>query len=224
MTYSIHPSLQLVSLFKNKPYQGQEPSKSKIIILGNDANYSPEISTDSFFEYILEYHQDGVAFLKKYGVHHPFLLDSYPFHRGKGGVPYHRKFAKLGLSQKEAMEVSFVELLHLPTIGNTGADKRLFYEMLDKDHLQWIEDIIFSGKNKFVVVNQTLAGMVMKISQRMDRLNTLSQHIYKQPVPSVVLQLENITIFNGFSFSASHASNTYLHSLSIRMHDFLSRQ
>ena len=62
--FSIHPSKQLVDLFNRKPYQGANPETAKVLILGNDANYSEEISNHSFFDYILEYHDDGVAFWK----------------------------------------------------------------------------------------------------------------------------------------------------------------
>ncbi len=51
---------------------------------------------------------------------------------------------------------SFVELLNVPTIGNTGTNPKKFFELLDEDHLGWLESIIFSKKNskkkKFVLV------------------------------------------------------------------------
>ena len=59
-TYSIHPSSKLVDLFKSKPYQGANPENAKILVLGNDANYSEEISNHPFFKYIIEYHNDDL--------------------------------------------------------------------------------------------------------------------------------------------------------------------
>jgi hypothetical protein len=84
--YRIHDSEELCAIFTKKPYQGQSPDKAAVIVFGTDANYSPEISGHPFFKRIIEYHEDGVAFWQRRGVHHPFLLDEYPFHKGKGGV------------------------------------------------------------------------------------------------------------------------------------------
>lgn len=121
MTYGIHPSQKLVKLFAEKPYQGADPKEAKILIIGNDANYSPDNSSHHFFERILEYHADGVGFWRANGVHHPFLLPEYPFDRRKGGVRYHLNFSKLGFGTDHAEAISFVELLNVPTTGNTGA-------------------------------------------------------------------------------------------------------
>ena len=117
--YGRHLSSELCKLFRSKPYQGADPASASIIFLGFDANYSEEISDTPFFERILEYHNDGVCFWQRYGVHHPFLLDEYPLNRTKGGVPYHRNFSKLELSADYADQISFVELLDIPTIGTT---------------------------------------------------------------------------------------------------------
>ena len=66
--YQKHESVDLCALFARDkiPYQGQTPSKSRILIFGLDANYSSEISSHpQFFKKIIEYHEDGVAFWKK---------------------------------------------------------------------------------------------------------------------------------------------------------------
>jgi len=91
--FDIHPSQEMITLFKSKPFQGQLPEKAEIIFLSSDANYSPEISNHAFFKYILEYQKDGVAFWSKYGCHHPFLLENYPFNKSNAGVPFHRNFS-----------------------------------------------------------------------------------------------------------------------------------
>lgn len=68
--YGPHPSPELRDYFNRKPYQGADPASALILFLGLDANYSEAISESPFFERILEYHQDGVAFWRQYGVHH----------------------------------------------------------------------------------------------------------------------------------------------------------
>ena len=76
-----------------------------------------------FFDRILDYHAGGVRFWRDTGVHHPFMLADYPFDRRKGGVRYHLNFSKLKFPPAYAEFISFVELLHMPTIGNTGSNK-----------------------------------------------------------------------------------------------------
>ena len=65
MVYGVHPSEQLRELFDAQafPHHGQDPEKARVIIVGLDANYSPEISVaPTFFERIIEYYKDGVQF------------------------------------------------------------------------------------------------------------------------------------------------------------------
>ncbi len=75
--YHPHPSQKLSKLFSAKPYQGVLPDQAKFLFIGLDANYSDTIETDPIFSKILEYHDDGAEFWRKYGVHHPFLLTGY---------------------------------------------------------------------------------------------------------------------------------------------------
>ena len=132
MKFNIHPSKELVSLFKSKPYQGQLPADANIIFLSSDANYTSEISNHSFFNYIVEYQADGIKFWEKYGCHHPFLLKDFPFNKTSGGRPFHNTFSRLGLTQAYAKNISFVELLDVPTIGNKSENKDLFYSLINE--------------------------------------------------------------------------------------------
>ena len=138
MKFNKHPSIQLVELFKKKPYQGQSPHQAKVIFLSSDANYSEEISNHSFFKLILEYHEDGITFWKKYGIHHPFLHATYPFKKNKGGVPFHKRFTSIGLTSDYAEYVCFLELLDIPTIGSMSKDKKLFLNLINISHLKQI--------------------------------------------------------------------------------------
>lgn len=165
--YGIHPSSRLLDAFSDQtfPYQGQEPHKAEIIIIGIDANYSSQLSNNAnFFEHILEYHRDGVSFWLENNVHHPFLLESYPFKRNTGGVPYHRKFTWLGLDSNYASKVSFIELLPIPTTGRTS--EKIFWELFDLGHAQRIDALIHSQSNKIVIVSSSLLKKFMKVAQK----------------------------------------------------------
>lgn len=220
LKYGIHPSEHLVGLFAKQPYQGEDPEKARILIIGNDANYSPEISRHTFFERILDYHADGVGFWKTTGVHHPFMLADYPFDRRKGGVRYHLNFSKLNFSPEYADKFSFVELLNVPTIGNTGSNKELFFQLLDKNHLSWLESLVLGGEGKFVLVNQTLARSIDMISKKFGVLKELAAAISGKPVPAIALETTHATVYNGYSFSHS-VSNAYLGGVAKLMNAFI---
>jgi hypothetical protein len=209
MKYDVHPSLELIEIFRRRPYQGQDPEQSQVLIIGNDANYLAAIWGHDFFGKIIEYHSDGIRFWSKYGRHHPFLLPEYPFDKRTGGVRYHRNFAKMEFSPRDAPLFSFVELLDVPTIGNTGADTNLFFRLLNKKHLQWLEHLIFSSQPKFVLVNQTLVRMIERISRHHNVLTRLSALLEGTKPGGPTLETNGTVIYNGYSFSHS-VSNAYL--------------
>jgi hypothetical protein len=75
-SFGPHDCDNLKTIFVDKPFQGQHPDKARVLIVGQDANYPRNISKE-LCRYILEYHEDGVRFWRKYGVHHPFLLPDF---------------------------------------------------------------------------------------------------------------------------------------------------
>ena len=143
----------MVELFNKKPFQGQSPEIAKIVFLSSDANYSPKISDHNFFNYILEYQKDGIAFWKKYGCHHPFLLPNYPFDKRKDGCKFHLNFSRIGLTAKHAEYISFLELLDIPTIGNKSQNKELFYNLVNQSHLEYIEKLMLGGGRKLFFIS-----------------------------------------------------------------------
>lgn len=128
--YKQHPSEELNRLYKQKPYQGQNPEFAQIIFLGLDANFTEDIENDmERFSQVREYLDDGVKFWETNKVHHPFIFQKYY----KDGVRYHRNFAKLNLNATYAKNISFMELLDIPTVGNTGSNRKEFYNLLNID-------------------------------------------------------------------------------------------
>ena len=179
MDFQKHTSLEMVELFNKKPFQGQTPEKAKIIFLSSDANYSPEISDHPFFDYILEYQQDGIAFWKKYGVHHPFLHPAYPFNKNTGGVPFHRNFSKIGLGPEHAEHVCFLELLDIPTIGNKSQNKERFYNFASRSHLEYIERLMLSGGNKLFFVSGGVLRDMMIVKKQFPIFDWLTYDLGK---------------------------------------------
>lgn len=152
--FALHPSSALVAIFRGKPYQGADPKRADFIFVGLDANYDAQIETTPIFPRLLEYHADGVAFWRKYGVHHPFLLPGY---RGDGRL-YHRSFARIGFTAAHAHLVSFVELLHMPTVGRNVLTPTDF----SAEHLAWLDALIREGRARHVFVPDKVANLMRK--------------------------------------------------------------
>jgi hypothetical protein len=162
MSYGLHPSKELQALFRAQsfPHQGQDPNKAKVVIIGLDANYSPEISDNpSFFSQIVEYHADGIQFWEKYGVHHPFLLPNYPLKKNTGGVPYHRRFSWMGLTSGYAPHISFIELLDVPTTGRT--ERAEFWQLFEVGHARRIDELASKGERRLIVLSKSLVSNYM---------------------------------------------------------------
>lgn len=155
--YKLHPSSELRQHFAERPYQGADPLAATLLFVGLDANYDEAIAESPVFPSVLEYHQDGVAFWRRHGVHHPFLLPSY---RGDGRR-YHQTFAKIGFQPEHAHLVSFVELLHLPTVGRS----QLVPADLDPSHVKWLDNVIRAGEAQHIFVS---AG-VLRLMQSTDQ-------------------------------------------------------
>lgn len=166
MAFNKHPSKQLEKLFKSKPYQGQAPEKAKIIFFSSDANYSEEIATHQFFNRIIEYHEDGIKFWEKYQVHHPFLLEEYPFKKNQGGVPFHKRFQSIGLTSEYAKEVCFWELLDIPTTGSMSKNKQLFLNLISADHLKKIDKVFQSDAGQLIFVSKNVIQLMHLLKKK----------------------------------------------------------
>ena len=200
MEYQLHPCVELQQLFAGMPlpHQGQDPTKAKVIFLGIDANYSPEISRDPhFFRRILEYHEDGVAFWQRHGVHHPFLLPDYPLPRNTGGVPYHRKFASMGLTPDFANHISFVELLNVPTTGRTT--RAGFQAMFDAAHARSLDDLFASGDRRIWFLSNVAIRLMHEIRKR----EGVFKWLPRKPDWGRVCQLNETEVYKVRHFSSA---------------------
>lgn len=150
--YTPHPSRELTELFTRKPYQGVAPDKATFLFVGLDANYDDRIATSAIFPKVLEYHDDGVTFWQAHGVHHPFLLPGYS---GDGRV-YHRNFARIGFRPEHSPLVSFVELLHVPTVGRN----LLVPEDLSEPHLRMLNTAILAGAARYIFISAGVARLM----------------------------------------------------------------
>lgn len=215
--YDRHPSEELNAIFaiQDLPYQGQDPHKSKIIVIGLDANYSPEICAHAeFFETVLDYHKDGVEFWKERKFHHPFLSAQYPLLKNTGGVPYHRKFTWLGLESDFADKISFIELLPFPTTGRTESFR--FWELFDLEHAAKIDQLVTEGDKRMVLLSSSLCKYMAK---------ALKVHRVFEWLPSKfslgqMAKIGNTSIYGAPHFSSTTYKKTYFENVGRDIRDF----
>jgi hypothetical protein len=150
--YESHPSLLLNTLFSERPFQGANPKEAVCLFVGLDANYDKAIETKQIFRGIQKYHEDGISFWQELGVHHPFLLPEY----AGDGQRYHRNFARIGFGQQHANLISFIELLHVPTVGRSS----LTPQDLDAKHLQYVNEAILNGNAKHIFISAGVAKLM----------------------------------------------------------------
>ncbi len=169
--FGIHPSLELNEAYKKKYWQVQNPKNARILFLGLDANWELDIETNDtdILKEVLEYLNDGVTYWKQKGYHHPFLSKRY----NKGdGYTYHSRFLKMGITSEYADEISFIELLNVPTYGMSSKSTKLFDSLLDIGHLRELDGIIFNKKPKIVFLPKSLYEKI-KIIRKKLKLNSL---------------------------------------------------
>lgn len=154
--YTPHPSATLQSLFRSRPFQGADPREAAFLFVGLDANYAPDIESSGAFPSILRYHEDGVGFWQKHGVHHPFLLPGY----SGDGKRYHKNFAQIGFSAAHAANVSFIELLDVPTSGRS----KLVADDLGERHLGVLRDLILNGPARHVFLSAGVSRLMRETS------------------------------------------------------------
>jgi hypothetical protein len=163
--YGPHPSTELNKLFRERPYQGQDPQKAKVIIVGIDANFRSDVETyGQFFEKLESYLKNGVTFWKEYSILHPFLLykmapsffrlEDYPLRQNRDGVPYHKYFGEINLPVDCTECISFVELLGVPTVGNT--EEIEFWKLFKLEHARLVDTKINSNPPKLIFLSKSV--------------------------------------------------------------------
>ena len=181
-----HPSCILTEHFRQKPYQGADPRSARFLFVGLDANYAADVESSPIFPRVIEYHRDGPAFWRNSGVHHPFLLPEY-----KGdGRRYHRTFAKIGFQPSRADQISFVELLDRPTVGQST----LVARDLGPQHLSHLHRVIFDGAAQFIFLSAGVQRLLVA-SGSFPRLSTVRRHqgalrvLYEDDCQAIFLHL-----------------------------------
>jgi hypothetical protein len=193
-----HPSEELCKMYEEKPWQMQDPKKARIIFLGLDANFDENIAKTEFYKnYLLSYWKDGVFFWKG-RIHHPFLLPEY-----KGaGKTYHRNFQKLQLDDKFAKDISFIELLNVPTFGKLK-DINEFKKLIDVQYLKKVDELIAEPeKLVFIPKRLFLDKIFLSIKEKYELFNFDLKINY--PKGELFFNVKNSN--NNFIFVCNHLS------------------
>jgi hypothetical protein len=154
MTYTKHE--ELIKLFPTRKrwWQGCDPITACYLFIGLDANFAPNIQ--AHYPKVVDYLNDYNQFIDDYEVHHPFLLNGY---RGSGRK-YHEKFVEIGFTREQIRRLSFVELLHIPTTGQSNLKAG---DLLDA-HLDWLSNILSKGVAEHVFICPAVIRLMLKKS------------------------------------------------------------
>jgi len=203
MSFKLHPSKELKDIYKRNPHQGADPLKANIIFVGRDPNWNEGIEDTNHFKIIKEYLEDGVSFWKKYRVHHPFLLNEY---RGDG-KRYHSMFAKIGLDKNYAEEITFIELIGLPTVGMSKKRPKLFKEILfskeNQKHLLKIDSIL-NNESKLIFLAWGLLTDIKLINSKTGLFKKIASIDKTTLDIKTFNKINNIHIHKHFSDSISN--------------------
>ena len=131
---------------------------ASFLFVGLDANYDANI--EETLPEIFKYLDNGVNWWQRnpWGVHHPFRLPGF----NGDGKRYHDKFAEIGFTQADAQRVSFVELLHLPTTGQSALTRK----GLSGAHLLRLNTIFNMGAAQYIFVSRKVTHLMRQIMRQ----------------------------------------------------------
>jgi hypothetical protein len=155
--YFPHRNSKLHELFSLKPFQGADPATAPFLFFGLDANYDSDIADKRCFSEVISYLEDGVRYWKERGYHHPFRHLEY---RGDGAL-YHRRFAEIGFTKEHAEQVSFVDLLDVPTCGRS----KLQINDLKASHIDRLRDWVLDGKAAYIFIPPGVGRLLRRTPQ-----------------------------------------------------------
>jgi hypothetical protein len=189
--YFPHADPRLQELFAVKPYQGADPASARFLFFGLDANYAPNLATQPVYPEVVSYLEDGVGYWKRTGFHHPFRSPGY---RGDG-KRYHDAFAEIGFSPEHAEQVSFVELIDVPTSGRS----KLHPRDLRPEHLTRLREWVLGGAAHYVFIPSEVLRRLAKTSEFAWLPRVAATMVGSLPV---LAQKDDRIIFRPFHFSA----------------------
>jgi hypothetical protein len=188
--YFPHKNSKLHELFSHKPYQGADPTTAQFLFFGLDANYAPDIEDKPYFSEIVSYLEDGVRYWRQRGYHHPFR---HPEYRGDGAL-YHKRFAEIGFTREHAEQVSFVELIDVPTSGRS----KLHRNDLKSLHLDRLRDWVLDGRAPNIFIPPGVSRLLRKTPQFSWLLEEPIAHDRSLPI---LFRTDKKIVFSPFHFS-----------------------
>lgn len=197
-----HPSQILINLYKEKNFQGANPFDAKVLFVGRDPNWAINIDELPIFNIVKEYLFDGIAFWKKYNIHHPFL---HPEYDGEGRK-YHKAISRLNLDNKLADKISFIEIIGFPTTGMSSTNYRQFNEYLlsleNKNHLVELDEL-FNNPEKLIFLSWGLIDYLKYLNKKTGLFEKFLIIDKKSMIRTDLNKVENIYFHKHFSMGIS---------------------
>jgi len=103
----------------------------------------------------------------------------------------------MNLSSEYADQISFVELLRVPTTGNT--QKTRFWELFDQEHAKRLDIILSSGRSRLVLLSNGVIQTMRKANKNFGLFLWLPKSIS----PGCFKRIGNTEIHKVMHFSAS---------------------
>ena len=197
-----HPSQLLINLYKQKNFQGANPTDANILFVGKDPNWSSDIETSPIIDLVKEYLVDGVKFWKKHNIHHPFLHPKYD----EEGKKYHNAIARLNFGSNFADKISFVEIIGFPTTGMSSTNPKQFNEYLispdNKNHLIELDKLL-NDSNKLIFLFWGLIEHLKFINKKTGLFAKLANIDKSKMIRTDLNKIGNIYIHKHFSMGIS---------------------
>ena len=197
-----HPSQLLINLYKQKKFQGANPTDANILFVGKDPNWSSDIETSPIIDLVKEYLVDGVKFWKKHNIHHPFLHSKYD----GDGKKYHKAIARLNFGSNFADKISFVEIIGFPTTGMSSTNSKQFDDYLmssdNKNHLIELDKLL-NDSNKLIFLFWGLIEHLKFINKKTGLFAKLANIDKSKMIRTDLNKIGNIYIHKHFSMGIS---------------------
>jgi len=162
-----HDNQELVDIFENQKrefrytFQGKDPRDAKVVFISLDANFTSIQQNDSIPENLRVYLNNAEEYIDNYGgrpllnSHHPYM--AIRFHNRLRSI-LRRKDDEQNIYRHDVLKsISFVELLWMPTYGNSTGYPEIYSDMVNEkenmEHLSNLDHALAGNpENKTIVV------------------------------------------------------------------------
>jgi len=98
---------------------------------------------------------------------------------------------------------SFVELIDVPTTGMTSTDMNAFWNLINIEHIRWLESIILSDSPKIFFLPRSVYSNLLELKKKNNILSWLPDMEIKPLGLQTIYSKNQTEIVVSYSFSSS---------------------